>query len=156
MMPFFLHDAHEEEKPDDRVEREGRPENPERHEPAHDRREESREHRHRMDVALVKNAENHIHDEEGGDNEKRQRGEELLKDEAFALQLAFHRRRQHFRGGFVDEIRHVTECDTGFGVEAEGDAGELVGVIDRLQAERLLRVVRARIGISLSPLSGLT
>ena len=54
-----------------------------------------------MDVALVKNAENHIHDEDRRDNEKGQRLEKLLQDETFALQFAFHGRRQNFRRRLV-------------------------------------------------------
>ena len=36
------------------------------------------------------------------EDEKRQRLEELLEDEAFALQFAFNRRRQSFGGGFLE------------------------------------------------------
>ena len=33
------------------------------------------------------------------------------------------------------KVGHIAECDAGFGVEAKSDAGELVRVIDRLQAK---------------------
>ena len=135
----LLHDAHEEEEADDGIKRERGTEKPERQQAADDRREERGEHRDRMDVALVKNAEDDIHDEERRDDEERQRAEELLQDKAFTLQLAFHRRRQHFRGRLLDVVGHIAERDARFGIETKGDAGELVRVIDRLQTERLFR-----------------
>ena len=68
----LLHDAHEEEQADDRIKRERGTENPKREQSAHDRGEERGEHRHRMDVALVENPENDIHDEQRREDEKRQ------------------------------------------------------------------------------------
>ena len=56
-----------------------------------------------MHVALVKNAEDDIHDEERRDDQIRQRLEKLLQDETFALELAFHGRRQGFARGFLDK-----------------------------------------------------
>ena len=151
----LLHDAHEQEQADDGVKRERGAEKPERHQSAHDRREESRKHGNRMHIALVENAEDDIHDEDRGDDEERQRLEELLQDEAFALQLAFDRRRQDFGGRFLDEVGDIAERHARFGVETEGDAGELVEVIDRLQPERSSSISsRARIGISVSAVIG--
>ena len=134
----LLHDAHEEEEADDGIKRERGIKKPERHQAADDRREERGEHRDRMDVAFVENAENHIHDKERRDDEEGQSGKELLQDKAFTLQLAFHRRRQHFGRCFLDVVGHIAQCDARFGIETKRDAGELVRVIDRLQAECLL------------------
>ena len=64
--------------------------------------------------------------------------EELLQDKSFTLHLAFHRRRQNFGGCFLDEIGDIAERDARLGIETERDAGELVHVIDRLQAERFV------------------
>jgi hypothetical protein len=155
MMPFFFHDAHEKEQADDRVKRKGGIKEPERQQAADDSGEQGRKHRDGMHVALVENAEDDIHDEDGGENKERQCPKKLLEDEAFALHLAFHRRRQHFRGGFLDKIRHVAERRVGLGIEAEGNAGELIQVIDRLQPEPFSFVfVSVRIGIRVLPLSG--
>ena len=51
-----------------------------------------------MDITLVKNSENDIHDKHRREDEERQRAEELLQDKSFTLQFAFDRRRQDFRG----------------------------------------------------------
>ena len=134
----LLHDAHEEEKTDHRIKRERGTENPERHQTADDRGEKRGEHRNRMDIALVENSENHIHDKERRDNEKGQSVEELLQDKAFTLQLAFHRRRQHFRRRFLDVVGHIAQGDARFGVETKVTLVNWFGVIDRLQAESLL------------------
>ena len=88
-----------------------------------------------MHVALVKNSKDNIHDKDRGEDEERQRPEELLEDEAFSLHLAFYRRRQDLGRGLFDEIGHVAERRVRLGIEAESDAGKLVQVVDRLQAE---------------------
>ena len=88
-----------------------------------------------MDVALVENAEDDIHDEDGSEDEERQRPEKLLEHEAFPLHFAFDRRRQNFGGGFLDEVGDVAKRDPGLGIETESDASELIQVIDRLQTE---------------------
>jgi hypothetical protein len=64
----------------------------------------------------------------------------LLEDKAFSLKLTVHRAGQNLRGGFVDILGDVAERGVRFYIEAKRDAGELVDVIDRLQAECLLRV----------------
>ena len=97
-----------------------------------------------MHVTLVENAENDVHDEERGEDEERQRLEKLLQDQAFALQLAFHRRRQHFGRGFLDEIGHVAERHARLRIETKRNAGELVQVVDRLQAQLASSISSAR------------
>ena len=69
----LLHDAHEEEEANHGIKRERGIKKPERHQAADDRREKRREHGNRMDVALVENSENHVHDEERRDDEEGQR-----------------------------------------------------------------------------------
>src|SRR2546423_1586367 len=88
-----------------------------------------------MNVALIKNAEDDIHHEHGGKDKKGQRFEELLQTKAFALNLAFHRRRQFLSLGFLDVISHIAERRVRFRIEAESDTGELIEVINGLQAE---------------------
>src|SRR5207342_3232908 len=92
----LFHYSHQEEEPDDGIEREGRAEQPESHQTAYNRWEKSGKNRDRMDIAFVENAQNHVHDEERGDDEEGQRREELLQDQAFTLHFAFHGRRQNF------------------------------------------------------------
>ena len=59
----LLHDPHQEKQPDDGIKRERGTKEPEREQAAHDGREKRGKHRHRMDVALVENSEDDIHDE---------------------------------------------------------------------------------------------
>ena len=42
-----------------------------------------------------------------------------MEDEAFALQLAFHRRRQRLRRSFLDKRGDITKRDIRFCIKAE-------------------------------------
>src|SRR2546423_1225413 len=86
-----------------------------------------------MDIALVENAENHIHDEDGSKDEKGERAEKLLKDEAFALQFTFDRWRQNLGRRLFNEVSYISKCGVGLGVEPEGDGRKLVQMVDRLE-----------------------
>src|SRR3982074_118630 len=88
-----------------------------------------------MDIALVENAENHIHDKDGRENKERQRREELLEDEAFALHFAFDRWGQDLGSRLFNEVRNVPESSVRFGVETKGHGRKLIQVVDRLEAE---------------------
>ena len=133
--PVLLHNAHEKEETDDGVKRKRRIKQPQRKQSPDDGRKEGRKHRNRVHITLVENPENDVHDENRGEDKERQRPEKLLEHQAFSLHLAFHRRRQNFRGGLLDEISHVTERHAGFRIETECDAGELIQVIDPLQPQ---------------------
>ena len=68
----LFHDAEQKKKADHAVERQGRSKNPKREQSADHRRHDRRkQYRDRVDVALVKNSEDHVHDKNGGDQEQR-------------------------------------------------------------------------------------
>ena len=79
-----------------------------------------------MHVALVENAEDDIHDEDGSNHQEWQRLEKLLQDETFALNLAFDSGRQYFGRGFLDVVDRITERYIGFEIESKGHARELI------------------------------
>ncbi len=66
-----------------------------------------------MDVAFVKNSENHIHDKDGGNEKQRQRLEQLTEDKCFALKRGLHAREllMHLRERIFDELSCVTDGD---------------------------------------------
>src|SRR2546425_2291974 len=92
-----------------------------------------------MDIALVKNPQDHVHDKERADDEKRKRLEKLLENQPLPLKLSFDRGRQSFGGSFLNKISYAPQSHARFDVEAESDAGKLVRVIDRLEADFGLR-----------------
>ena len=131
----LLHDTHQEEETDDGIKRKRRTKKPEREQAADDGGKERGKHRDRMNVTLVKNSEDHIHDEKRADDEKRQRIEKLLENKSLALDFAFDGRRQRFGGGLLNKGSHIAQSDAGFRIEAESDAGKLVRVINGLKTD---------------------
>src|SRR6266550_451061 len=93
-----------------------------------------------MDITFVKNSENHIHDEDRGDEQQRQRFKQLAKDERFPLESGLHTRNllMHLCEAVFDEFRGITDRNVWQEVEVDGDACELVEVIDRLRTNDLL------------------
>ena len=76
MIPFFFTMPSKQKQADDAVERQGRMKNPKCDQTADDRRHDcGKQNRDRMDVAFVKNSENHVHDENCADEKQRQRME---------------------------------------------------------------------------------
>ena len=114
-----------------------------------------------MHVALVKNSEDHIHHEYRADDQKRQRAEELLKDQRFTLESdcsPVTDWRQYLGDRSSGCIHHIAERLIGFNIEPEGHARELIEVIDRLQSEVLLRFrdrTQSEIDASIAVVSGL-
>src|SRR5438105_15856364 len=93
-----------------------------------------------MNIAFVKNSEDHIHDEDRGEEQQRQRPEQLTKDKRFALECGLHTRKlsMHLCETVFDEFGRVTDCDVRQQVEIDGHAGELIEVIDCLWTDDLL------------------
>src|SRR5438094_233717 len=93
-----------------------------------------------MDVAFVENSENNIHHENRGEKKERQTAKELAKDERFALEGGLHTRNllMHLCEAVFDEFRGITDRNVWQEVEVDGDACELVEVIDRLRTNDLL------------------
>ena len=99
-----------------------------------------------MDVAFVKDSENHIHDENGADQKQRQRLEKLTENKRFALESRLDARivAMNLSERIFDEFRRVTDRDAGQQIEIDRDAGELIEVVDRLRTNNLLVEVTAR------------
>src|SRR6266446_2615549 len=93
-----------------------------------------------MNVAFVENSEDHIHDEDHGEEQQRQRLEQLTKDKRFSLEYGLHTRElaTHLCEAVFDEFGRVTNRDVREQVEVDGHAGELIEVIDRLWTNDLL------------------
>src|SRR6266516_1521595 len=109
-----------------------------------------------MDVAFVKNSQDHIHDKNRGEQEQRQRLKELAKDERFPLESGLDTRNllMHLREAVFDEFRGITDRNIWQQVEVDSHAGELVEVIDCLRTNDLLcrgyRAQRHEVGRSAS------
>src|ERR1700730_15963862 len=93
-----------------------------------------------MNVALVENSEDDIHNEECGQDEKRERLEQLLKDQAFPLKLPFHCRRKSFCRRLLNKRGNISQSHSRFCIKAKGYARKLVQVVNGLETERRLRL----------------
>src|SRR4029450_75739 len=91
-------------------------------------------------VALVKNSENHVHDENGSEQQHRQRTEQLLEHECFALEDTLHGGiiRMELREGVLDELGGVANSNVRQQIEVKSDTSELVEVVDHLGANNFL------------------
>src|SRR5260221_4391433 len=88
-----------------------------------------------MQVALVQNGQNHVHDK---DREKHQDGQArsgVAERKRFALDLTANSRRQDLLRSLLDEISGLPDGIPGFQVEEQCGARELVDVIDGLRAQ---------------------
>src|SRR5262245_37119608 len=91
----------------------------------HDGREQDREWMH---ITLVKNSQNHIHDENRRKQQQGQGSKKLSKHKRFTLEGSLHRwiTRLDLRYRVLDVLRSITNRDIWQQVEIEGNAGELV------------------------------
>ena len=108
----------------------------ERRETADERRRQSREHRERVDVALVENGKNHVHHEYGEPHQDREIVHRVAEGERLALEAAAQRRRHHLRRRLRDEIGGVADRNARLQVEEDRDGRELIDVVHRLKPER--------------------
>ena len=113
----LLDDAHQHEHADEGVERRLLPEDEERQEPADERRRQRREDRQRVDVALVEDRQDDVHDEHGEDHQDRQVADGVLERQGLALQARAQRRRHDLRRGLRDVIGRVPDRDARLQVE---------------------------------------
>ena len=128
----LLHQADQEEHPDQRDHAELGAERTEREERAHARRRERREDRDRQDEALVEDAEHEVHRDDGREDQPRLARERRLEAARGALEPAVD------RGGHADS-RHRVVDDLGRGrqrdalgqAERDGRGGELPLMIHR-------------------------
>ena len=109
--------------------------------PADDRRHNGWEqNRERVHIALVKNSQDHIHDENCS---KQQQGEglkQLSEHERFALKGSLHGwvMRLGLRYGILDLLRSVANRRIRQQIEIESDTGELVEMVHGLRANNFL------------------
>src|SRR5437773_5317372 len=105
-----------------------------------------------MNVAFIKDSQNHIHDKNRGKYEQRERLKELAKDKRFTLKRGLHTEDLlvHLCEAVFDEFRGITDRNVWQEVEVDGHAGELIEVIDRLWTNNLLcrcdRAQRHKVG----------
>src|SRR6266568_7687649 len=88
-----------------------------------------------MQVALVQNGQNHVHDK---DREKHEDGEaryRIAEGKRFSPELAANSRRQDLLRSLLHEISCLPDGIAGLQVEEQRGARELVDVIDGLRAQ---------------------
>src|SRR5258705_1512332 len=108
---------------------------------ADDRRDNGREqNRERVHIALVKNSENHIHDENCRKQQQGQGLKQLSEHERLTLEGSLHRwvLRLDLRYGILDVLRSVANRRIRQQVEIESDTGELVEMVHGLRANNFL------------------
>src|SRR6478736_2377165 len=109
--------------------------------PADDRWHNGREqNRERMHIALVKNSQNHIHDENCRKQQQGQGLKQLSEYERLTLEGSLHRwvMRLDLRHGILDVLRSVANRRIRQQVEIESDTGELVEMVHGLRTNNFL------------------
>ena len=91
--PVLLDDSHQHEHADECVERRLLPEQKQRQQPSHQGRRKRRKHRDRVDIALIENGQNHVHDEHRQRHQDGQISDRVLERQGLALQARSHGRR---------------------------------------------------------------
>src|SRR5438552_19133451 len=88
-----------------------------------------------MDVTLVKNSEDHVHDKDCADQKQWQSAEKLAKDERFALESGLHAGQflMHLRERIFDELGRVADRLARQQIEIDRDAGELIEMVHCLR-----------------------
>src|SRR5580704_10395608 len=128
----FLDDADQQNDADDADHRQIEAAEPQRQQRADARRGQRGEDRQRMDVALVKHAENDIDDHQRGRDQHRLVGQRGLERLRIALEAADQRRRHaDLVGGALNGVDRLAERDAGRQVERQGHRRELPGMGDQ-------------------------
>src|SRR5216110_2266334 len=110
--------------------------------PAYDRWHNGGEqNRERVHIALVKNCEDHKHDENCRKQQQREGLKQLSEYERLTLEGSLHRwvLRLDLRYGILDVLRSVANRRIRQQVEIESDTGELVEMVLGLRANNFLR-----------------
>src|SRR5882757_10138671 len=108
---------------------------------ADDRRDNGREqNRERVHIALVKNSQNHIHDEDCRKQQQGQGLKQLSEHERLTLKSSLHSwvMRLNLSHGVLDVLRSIANRGIRQQVEIKSDAGELVEVVHGLRANNFL------------------
>src|SRR4029077_4364850 len=96
--------------------------------------------RERVHIALVKNSQDHIHDENCRKQQQGERLKQLPEHERLTLEGSFHRcvMRLDLRYGILDVLRSVANRRIRQQVEIESDTRELVEMVHGLRANNFL------------------
>src|SRR6516165_940859 len=92
-----------------------------------------------MEVALVENRQDYVHDEHRDQHQDRQIGNRVLENQSFTLQGSLKTRRKNLLRSLFDELSCRPDGISGFQVEKHGHAGELIDVVDRLWPDQQTR-----------------
>src|SRR6266850_7310061 len=112
-----------------------------RGQPADDRGHNGREqNRERVHIALVKNSQDHIHDEDCSKQQEGQGSKQLSEHERLALKGSLHGwvMRLDLSDRVLDVLRSIANCAVWQQVEVERDAGELVQMVHGLRPKNFL------------------
>ena len=92
-----------------------------------------------MDIAFVKNSEDHVHDKNGGDQEQWQRFKKLPEHKRLALKRRLNARilAVHSRERVFDEFGRVANCYVWQQIEINCDTGELIEMVYSLRPDDL-------------------
>src|SRR6476619_5998709 len=103
----------------------------------HNGREQNRE---RVHIALVKNSQDHIHDENCRKQQQGERLKQLSEHERLTLEGSLHGWVMwlDLRYGILDVLRSIANRRIRQQVEIESDTGELVEMVHGLRANNLL------------------
>src|SRR5215475_13526145 len=110
-------------------------------EPTDDRRDNGREqNREWVHITLVKNSQDHIHDEDCCKQQQGQGSKQLSEHERLTLEGSLYGwvLRLNLRYGILDVLCSITNRGIWQQVEIEGDAGELVEMVHGLRTNNFL------------------
>ena len=85
---------------------------PQRQQPADQRRRQRGEHRDRVQVAFVQDRQDHVHHEDGQDHQDRQVAHGLLEREGFALEVGAHGAAERFAAAVLSMKSVASPSDT--------------------------------------------
>ncbi len=85
-----------------------------------------------MQITLIKDGQNHVHDEYSHHHQDGQIGNGILKCQRLALKCSMHIRGKDLFGCVLDELGCRSDGVAGFQVEEQSHAGELIDVVDTL------------------------
>src|SRR5689334_16948728 len=90
-----------------------------------------------MNVAFIKNPQDHIHHKNRAYQKQRKRAEELTEDERLALEGGLNAGMciLNLSERILDEFRRVTDRDAGQQIKIDSDAGELVEMVHCLRTD---------------------
>ncbi len=134
----LLHNSHQHEHADKRIERRLLSEHVQSQQPADERGGKRREHRQRVHIALVQDGQDHVHYEYGQRHQDGQIANRVAERQGLALQARAHGRRHDLHLCLADEVGGVADGHSRLEIVKDCDTRELVQVVYGLGAQRLL------------------